>query len=56
MVALNMLLTVMVTLMLSEPLSAGKILGYLITPTLSHFIVHESLMRELAAQGHEVRI
>lgn len=38
----------------TEPISSAKILGYLITPGRSHFIVHDSLLRGLAAKGHEV--
>lgn len=45
---------VVALLLLADPLSAGKILGYFITPSRSHFIVHDSLMRGLAANGHEV--
>lgn len=56
MVAMKLLLPAVVSLLLvlAEPLSAGKILGYFITPSRSHFIVHESLMRGLAASGNEV--
>lgn len=42
-------------LMLVQPLLAGKVLGYFITPSRSHFIIQDALMRGLAANGHEVK-
>lgn len=33
---------------------SAKILGYALAPGRSHFIVHDSLLRGLAAKGHEV--
>lgn len=41
-------------LLLIVPLHAGKILGFFITPSRSHFIIEDALMRGLAANGHEV--
>lgn len=48
-------LVVMLSL-LAGTASSSKILGYFITPSRSHFIIHDSLMRGLAAKGHEVKI
>jgi len=37
-------------------ISSARILGFFSTISRSHFIIHESLMRELAARGHDVTI
>lgn len=34
----------------------ANILGYLVTPMRSHFIIHDSLLRGLAAKGHNVSL
>lgn len=39
-----------------EPIDSARILGFFSTPSRSHLIIHESLMRELAIRGHEVSI
>lgn len=33
---------------------SSNILGYLASPSRSHYIVHESLLKGLAAKGHNV--
>lgn len=48
------LLLLAVLLQFAEPIDSAKILGYLITPGRSHFIVHDCLLRGLAAKGHDV--
>lgn len=37
-------------------ISSSKILGFFGAASRSHFIVHDSLMRGLAAKGHQVYI
>lgn len=54
MAALRLQLVAVALLLLVQPLIAGKILGYFITPSRSHFIIDDALMRGLAAKGHEV--
>lgn len=54
MVAKCVPIALLALLMLAQPLFAGKILGYFITPSRSHFIIEDSLMRGLAAKGHDV--
>lgn len=39
---------------LLQPIDSARILGFFSTPSLSHLIIHESLMRELAIRGHDV--
>lgn len=39
-----------------DTVSPSKILGYLITGSRSHFIIQDSLMRGLAARGHDVTV
>lgn len=39
-----------------QPISSANILGYLSAPGRSHFIIHDSLLRGLAAKGHNVSI
>lgn len=34
--------------------NSARILGFFTTPGRSHFIIYESLMKELAARGHDV--
>lgn len=43
-----------VLLLVAQPILSARILGYLLTPGRSHFIIHDSLMRGLAAKGHDV--
>lgn len=38
----------------TQPIGSAKILGYLVTPVRSHFVIHDSLLRGLAAKGHNV--
>lgn len=35
-------------------LESAKILGYFVSVSRSHFIIHDSLLRGLAAKGHDV--
>lgn len=37
-----------------QTVDSSNILGYLASPSRSHYIVHESLLRGLAAKGHNV--
>lgn len=46
--------TTLAVLLLVQPIIGGKILGYFITPSRSHFVLHDALMHGLAARGHEV--
>lgn len=39
---------------LFQPIETARILGFFSTPSRSHLIIHESLMRELASRGHDV--
>lgn len=45
---------VFVVVQLSPPINSARILGFFSTPSRSHLIIHESLMRELATRGHDV--
>lgn len=45
---------VFIVVQLSQPTNSARILGFFSTPSVSHLIIHESLMRELASRGHEV--
>lgn len=48
-------LVVLVALVqLLQPIDASKILGFFVTPSPSHFAIQDTLMRGLAANGHEV--
>lgn len=38
----------------SKLTNSSNILGYFSSPSRSHYIVHESLMKGLAAKGHNV--
>lgn len=52
---LRLLLVILVALLLLiQTITASKILGFFITPSQSHFAIQDTLMRGLAAQGHEV--
>lgn len=48
------LVIVVAALQLTEPIKAAKILGYIPSRGRSHFLIHDSLLRGLAAKGHEV--
>lgn len=41
---------------LFQPIHSARILGFFSTPSRSHLIIHESLMRELAIRGHDVSV
>lgn len=43
-------------LQVAQPIFSARILGYLLSPSQSHFVIHDSLMRGLAAKGHNVII
>lgn len=43
-----------VLLQLSQSIHSAKIFGYLMAAGRSHFIIHDSLLRGLAARGHDV--
>lgn len=45
-----------VLLQIGEPIYSARILGYLLSPSQSHFVIHDALMRGLAAKGHNVCI
>lgn len=47
-------IAVAVLVQLFTPIFGSKILGFLLTPARSHFIVHDALMLGLAAKGHDV--
>lgn len=40
----------------SHEVNSANILGFFSTPSRSHFIIHQSLMKGLAAKGHNVSI
>lgn len=39
-----------------QSIDSARILGFFSTPSRSHLIIHESLMRELAIRGHDVSV
>lgn len=45
-----------VLLQLSQSIDSAKIFGYLLAAGRSHFIIHDSLLRGLAAKGHDVSL
>lgn len=45
---------IFVLVQLSQPVNSARILGFFPTPSRSHLIIQESLMRELASRGHDV--
>lgn len=51
---LSLVVVVGMVVQLFEPIDSARILGFFSTPSLSHLIIHESLMRELAIRGHDV--
>lgn len=50
------LVLAIVLLLVAQPILSAKILGYLLTPGRSHFIISDSLLQGLAAKGHDVSI
>lgn len=54
MIPLKTLFIGLAVLLFAKPLIAGKVLGYVMTPSRSHFIINDALLRGLAANGHEV--
>lgn len=42
--------------LIGKPIFSSNILGYLVSPSRSHFIMHDSLLRGLAAKGHNVSV
>lgn len=49
-----LILVVFVALQQFQSIESARILGFFSTPSRSHLIIHESLMRELAIRGHDV--
>lgn len=43
-----------IVILLFKSYDTAKILGFLIVPSISHFIIQDSLMRGLANKGHQV--
>lgn len=51
---MKLIVLLIVLMQLVGSIFSANILGYLVTPMRSHFIIHDSLLRGLAARGHNV--
>ncbi|XP_037030664.1 UDP-glucosyltransferase 2-like [Bradysia coprophila] len=52
----SLLFVIFVAIQQFQPIDSARILGFFSTPSRSHLIIHESLMRELASRGHDVTV